>query len=181
MSDVFPLPGTPCRRYPRRNGIPRSAYLRPTISHQHGTVGSERRNTPVLGRHEVLAVREEHLLHARLEHDRAHGALLPRAVIAPAPVCAVGGGVSASVHIFTAHDGEEEGRRNATHGSARKMCTRCSASFSYMRFASSTSFFRMSLLRATTLAGRTVARQRSRSCSKTHGDAHLIFSSAQCP
>lgn len=26
MSELFPLPGTPCRRYPRRKGIPRSAY-----------------------------------------------------------------------------------------------------------------------------------------------------------
>ncbi len=40
-----------------------------------------------------------------------------------------------------------------TYVSAMKMCTRCSASFSYSRLASSTSRLRMSLFRATTLSG----------------------------
>ena len=48
--------------------------------------------------------------------------------------------------IIKAHD--------RTYVSAMKMCTRCSASFSYSRFASSTSRLRMSLLRATTLDDR---------------------------
>ena len=47
--------------------------------------------------------------------------------------------------------GRANERGERTYVSAMKMCTRCSASFSYSRFASSTSRLRMSLFRATTL------------------------------
>ena len=44
------------------------------------------RSSPVFRGKEVLAVSQDHVLHARLEHDRAHGPLLARAVPSPAAV-----------------------------------------------------------------------------------------------
>ena len=72
-------------------GIPGSARQHAVVTGPPpGTsTGRERdrgRGLPVFRGEEVLAVREDHVLHARLEHDRAHGPLLARAVPSPAPV-----------------------------------------------------------------------------------------------
>lgn len=104
---------------------------------------------PLLGAQEIATVREKHFFDAGVEYNGTHRTLLASPVPAPAavPTC----------------DAKETGQKSSTetkklrlleldtHESAMKMCTRCSASFSYSLFASSTSFLRMLLFRAMTL------------------------------
>lgn len=76
ISEVFPEPGTPWRRYPRRKGMPRVAYhfsdcrlkcqLLNSQLHKTGCVSY--RDTYL---EEVLSVIKQHLLHALIQDDGA--------------------------------------------------------------------------------------------------------------
>ena len=96
---------------------------------------------PFLGTQKVFTVRKQHVLDARLEHDRAHWALLTCTIPSPTPIGAVRRLLDLCRHS-----------RGNDYVSAMKMCTRCSASFSYSFLASRTSLLRISLFRATTLS-----------------------------
>lgn len=120
MRDVFPLcndesmlsiqygarlpylPGTPYRRYPRRNGMPRHAVYERELSHhyilptsfgipgrwKHYLVAWENytRHSPIFRAQEVFAIGQEHIFDSRLQHNGTHWPLLAGSIPPPTAI-----------------------------------------------------------------------------------------------
>lgn len=94
------LPGTPCNRYPRRNGIPACRQIwfqRYAISRTSFSIPGKRNwrsynnlilkaHSPILRAQEVFAISQKHIFDAWLQHNRTHRALLTSSIPTPTAV-----------------------------------------------------------------------------------------------